>query len=62
MTYLADISFGWKSAESAAAFGHGDNGGNVLFFHKDMLAVNDGNKTTYYGDWEIIPVKHGEPV
>lgn len=62
VTYLADISFGWKSAESAADFGPADNGGNVLFFHKDMLAVNDGNKTTYYSDWEIIPVKHGEPV
>ena len=33
---------------------HGPAKEDGIFFHKDMIAIKQGEKTMYYGDWEIV--------
>lgn len=39
---------------------HGPAKEDGIFFHKDMIAIKQGEKTVYYGDWEIVVSHRGE--
>ena len=49
ITYNSDLVLGAGSIE----FIPGQD--NVLWMLTDLLALNDGEKTQYFGDWEIVP-------
>ena len=51
ITYLTHISVGFDGEET----GPGDT--DLIYFTNDLLAVDNGEKVAYYGDWEIIPAK-----
>ena len=47
--YLSDICLGIEGDAD-----HGPAKEDGIFFHKDMIAIKQGEKTMYYGDWEIV--------
>ena len=52
--YLSDICLGIEGDAD-----HGPAKEDGIFFHNDMVAIKQGEKTMYYGDWEIVVSQRG---